>query len=395
MRKRDNAPVFLGLATVLLFLSRTYPLPSPVFELVNESWAPGFSLKLPFWHLVFTPLCSVADFLTILSFKEWGVLLAWGLLALLLVRGAARRALLVGGFGLFLAWAMFVPRPMARLEASDPDVLLVNFHSHTEVSHDGRRGNDYEQTWRWHHQQGFGANFITDHNHFEAAQAGIEESRKTWKETGMRSLEGEEVSLRLTHFLTLGNHKLVDHEPWDDDPYKIEAFVKEMRRRGITVVAALPQYWLDHWDKTLGHYMDWGITGFEIYNSDTRVLDFPVDKRRGILEECRKHNLFVTAVSDNHGWGYATAAWNAMALPGWQKLDPDKLEQAILKKLDKDRFDANLPLARAKFIPENVFELLVSPLAEAFVYWRSLQLLQVVSWTVWLWLGYAVFLLAL
>ena len=25
----------------------------------------------------------------------------------------------------------------------------------------------------------------------------------------------------------------------------------------------------------------------------------------------------MTGISDNHGWGYATAVWNAVRLPGW------------------------------------------------------------------------------
>ena len=49
---------------------------------------------------------------------------------------------------------------MARLRVGDPDVLVVDFHSHTEASHDGRRGFTDADDRAWHHDAGFDAREI-------------------------------------------------------------------------------------------------------------------------------------------------------------------------------------------------------------------------------------------
>jgi len=41
----------------------------------------------------------------------------------------------------------------------------------------------------------------------------------------------------------------------------------------------------------------------------------------------------MTGISDSHGYGFATAVWNAMRIPGWQHMDPDQLETAVLRTL--------------------------------------------------------------
>ena len=119
-------------------MSQGNSLPSPVRDAAFLSWVPGFHMQFPVWHLIFTPFCSTADYLTLLSLKQAELFCAY-LFILLFVLLAMRRALIgIGLFMVYVAWAILVPRPMGRLMAQDPDILLIDFHSHTQYSHDGR-----------------------------------------------------------------------------------------------------------------------------------------------------------------------------------------------------------------------------------------------------------------
>ena len=68
----------------------------------------------------------------------------------------------------FLVGGALWHRPMLALAGADPRDIVVDFHSHTNVSHDVRdtwmRGFDTEANLRWHTRAGFDATFITDHN---------------------------------------------------------------------------------------------------------------------------------------------------------------------------------------------------------------------------------------
>jgi hypothetical protein len=153
----------------LVLLSQAFGLPSPVRDAATLNWAPGFHLVFPTWHLLFTPFCSLADLLTVFSLRQIDVLIAWVLIGCLLA-GRKRGPLVLAFFMAFVAWGALIPRPMGRLLPDDPDVLLIDFHSHSLFSHDGRRSFSPEANMRWHRLQGYGASFITDHNRVEAAQ---------------------------------------------------------------------------------------------------------------------------------------------------------------------------------------------------------------------------------
>jgi len=371
-------------------MSQAFALPSPVRDAATGAWAQGFSLQLPSLYVLFAPFCGVAVRLSLLSYHQAIVFLIYLTMILLFGLGLRR-----AGFGLllfmfFLVWVSLIPHPMSYLVAQDPDVLLIDFHSHSAVSHDGRKSFSAASNMLWHREQGYDASFITDHNRIESSQRAKTISRDEWRETGYRSLEGEEISLFRTHLVTLGVHERIDNRPYDSDAKKIPVFITDMHKKGVPVIASIPEYWWYHWDGsslgTVADFIRWGIDGFEIINSAPKALDFPPAYRRHIVDLCRQHNLPMTGISDNHGWGYATAAWNAMRLSGWRQMDPDKLETAVLFALKIKRFEAVQVLERARYNPENLPELLAAPFADAFLYWRSLQPREAVSWVIWIWI---------
>ncbi len=367
-------------------LSQAFALPGPVRDAASLAWPNGFHLHFPAAHLLFTPFCSTADFLTVLSAKQieaFCIVLFIGIFVFLRLRTALISLMCFIGF---VAWGALIPRPMAKLVADDPDILLVDFHSHTRFSHDGRPMFTAERNMAWHQAQGYEAAFITDHNRVEASQAAFAESIANWHAVGFRSLEGEEVSLAHTHLVILGNHDRIDNRPYDSDPSRIPRFISDMRKKGIPVIASLPEYWLYHWGSGVQDFANWGIQGFEIINSAPKALDFPAAYRSQVIELCRQQNLFMTGISDNHGYGYATAVWNAMRIPGWQSLGPVLLEKAVLRGLVEQRFKAVQVLERAKFWPAGPLELAISPILDVVTYWRSLQGVQALAWVGWIWL---------
>src|SRR6185437_1814761 len=118
----------------LLLCGYAHHVPAPVWNAATLEWAAHYHLSFPVWHLVFTPFCSVADFLTTLSAQQAKCLVAWFIVGAFFFFGWKRGALAILGFIAFVAWGALVPRPMGRLIANDPDILLIDFHSHTNYS---------------------------------------------------------------------------------------------------------------------------------------------------------------------------------------------------------------------------------------------------------------------
>jgi hypothetical protein len=159
-----------------------------------------------------------------------------------------------------------------------------------------------------------------------------------------------------------------------------------MHKKGYPVIASLPEYWLYHWGGGVLDFVHCGMDGFEIINSAPKALDFPLGDRLQIVDLCRKQNLFMTGISDNHGYGYATAVWNAMRIQKWQTMDPDTLERNVLVTLKREGYNAVQVLERVQYRPQTPVQLGLSPFAEIWLYWRLLQPLQAVSWAAWVWL---------
>jgi hypothetical protein len=390
-------------ASLLLLAARFASTSGQVWDVVAGAWAPGFRLKVPFWHVVFAPLNGFADMATALSLRQGIVLLAWFLLGYLAWRGlrwarqqtrrpswlraAASEAAMLLAFllalGGLVAWVALGSRPMTFLTAADPDTLLVDLHSHTSSSWDGRKSFTWRENMRWHEAQGFNAGFITDHNVFDAAQAAWE-SDPPDAGHGYISLRGEEMSMWRQHIVLLGVHEWVAQRPWDEREL-LRPFIDRERAQGMVVQLSLPEYWLHHWGAGLDQFFGGGVHGVEIFNCAPRALDFPPAYRRQVIERCREENLYVAGVTDNHGFGSSTSVWNAMRIPDWRKMDPGTLENAILGTLKEKGFHAVQVLTRYNFAPETTLALLLSPATAAIALLRSLSPVQTLSWLLWVW----------
>ncbi|HEX9248880.1 MAG TPA: hypothetical protein VF856_05240, partial [Gemmatimonadaceae bacterium] len=172
--------------TSTLVMTAVFSL-SPLVELARPDASVTASLRTPLAYDAFAPVSNVLDALTLLSPAQYWATFA--LCAVLFlgawihrsVRSRARfvatrflRAALcfMGGTLAVIGFMLVATRPMASLALADRDLIAVDFHSHTEASHDGRPGFSPEKNREWHSSSGFDAAYVTDHMTFDGALIG-------------------------------------------------------------------------------------------------------------------------------------------------------------------------------------------------------------------------------
>ena len=174
------APAALIAAALLL------PHRAPVVDALDGVPVDGVSLEHGLGYLMLAPFLGIMDYLTVLTVPQHvvtftGIFLAYGAWRLARRRSSrsltGRLAMEVGvlaafvvGLAAFYAAGVLAYRPMARLVVDDPDVVAVDFHSHTRASHDGRWDFTEERNRAWHRGAGIQVAFIADHDSVSAAQ---------------------------------------------------------------------------------------------------------------------------------------------------------------------------------------------------------------------------------
>jgi hypothetical protein len=302
--RRHLLGVALGIAVVA---AAFMPLPALV-DAVTGSPAGDAELALPLGYLILAPVSNLLDALTQLSLdRALSLLVTW--VVLLAAIGAARPASLarriwraVAGAAipvLLAVAAVLMPRPVPRLVTSESGVAVLDFHSHTAASHDGRKGWTASRVAAWHAAQGFQAAYITDHNiPFDGSNDEV-----------IPLLPGAEWSVYRQHIVQLGTTPLIDLTPYSRDTPGMVGLFAAMHAQGAIAIASLPEYWRNHWDD-LDQFVAAGVDGFEIVNCAPKALEFPGADRRAVVTLAARHDLLVTGASDNHGWGKVTCVWN-------------------------------------------------------------------------------------
>jgi hypothetical protein len=318
-------PVAIALV-VLLLATAIHPL-SPLIDAVTGSTPGDVDLERPILYVLFAPLSNTLDALTFFSQSraEWAVavwilvLAAWGALrrseAPLTRRRRTVRALVGPGVLILLAVAaVLLPRPVPRL-TSDGVVgsasgTVIDYHAHTNASHDGRPDWTLAKFAEWHERQGFEASYVTDHN------VVYDGSLPAPPGTSISLLPGVEWSVHRQHIVAIGPVEPLPRDSFQGSTARMLRIFAAIERQGGLSIASLPEYWRYHWDD-LGAFVAAGVDGFEIVNCAPRALEFPSDLRRQVLTLARSHDLMVVGASDNHGWGQVTCVWN-VSLPGAQ-----------------------------------------------------------------------------
>ncbi len=347
---------------VLLLWSATCTLPALV-DVATGSLLTTADLTRPMGYIVFAPLSDVLDALTFLSLDRarW-LLLTWGLgLALVgvLRSGTMRQRLsrFILGPTLVVALAaatVALPRPVPRLTVDDPSLTVIDYHAHTQASHDGRPGWTVLDLAHWHAVQGFQASYVTDHN--RVLDATVDDP--------FPLLPGAEWSVYRQHVLALGEASPIDPGRYGGDTHALLALFPELHRRGALAVASIPEYWQNHWDD-LDAFVHAGVDGFEIANCAPKAIGFPPQARARVVGIARQHNLLVVGGSDNHGWGKVTCVWN-LASPS------------------AHGYEANRVIARPIALLQGEWLPWTAAYTQPWLMLRSLSWPERVSWLTWI-----------
>ena len=411
----ERFAVPLGLSALLL-CARLMSAPA-LSDPVSNAAPPSLYLDVPWLYLVLAPLFTLWDGVSMLSMTRLvgfliGLALLYGIWRIgRLVQPRLGRAhgarfsvlreitVLAVSLALLVGFVMagaLWHRPMLSLAGTTPEEMVVDFHSHTNVSHDVRdtwmRGFDAEANRRWHDRAGFDAAFITDHN-VGSRESGVEsrESGVESRESGVGSREsgaaptvlcpGIEISAWRAHIVLLGSSEPVDRRQYPSSAGLLRLLADSDSAYGALSLASLPEYHRHHWQR-LDTLASAGLDGFEIVNASPKANELTRQEVQTVIGVARSHNLFVAGVSDSHGWGATSMVWNLVHVPHASGADPCS---AVLRQL-RTGFPAVRVVERHRLRSDDWWPMWLTPLGVVWETWRGMGLALTAAWLIWIWL---------
>jgi hypothetical protein len=220
---------------------------------------------------------------------------------------------------------------MASLVSNNPNILLVDFHSHTDASHDGH--SSVERRRAWHARAGFDAAYVTDHASVAAAERGIASNPRSAAD-GVMLLQGIEVTWSGEHVTILGAERLYRGLLTDN---KRDVDVRGLEL-GSLITGREPVLIWNHPHRLQGVPVasgpgSAGIRAIEIVNGAPDDRDALRRNHRALVELAQQSNLALTTGTDHHGWGYAAPGWTLMRIFNWRSLGSDDLSNRIEQAL--------------------------------------------------------------
>jgi len=386
------------LLLLIVLLSAAFWAPNPPYieDAVTRSAASGFGIHIPPGRIVFEPFLGPLLFFLRAdqALLVYLFLAFWSMVAFLAGRmlhekrtrsrwsDAIRTGFAQGVLWLpvililFVATMLFIlfsPLPSNTITHNDPDVVLVNFHSHTYNSHDG-----VISPWRlidWHERNGFDAFFLTEHNHHTITLELAQQQIDSLLPPAPLLLVGQEYS-GSNHLLLLGLIR-----PFNSKDYSDQAAIDTAHAHGGAAVLA---HWFAPGKRTrpLMHYVTAGVDGFEIANQAEGIY-YPGRYMQQLHTVAREQSLLLIGSVDYHGYGPACFAWNALHIPGWRTRSRSDQSEAIMDLLrSRDQSRLQVLLYRDRERIASGLEWL-SPFITVLDYFRSLNLWQMLSWLLW------------
>jgi len=397
----------LGLTTLLL-CARLVSAPT-LSDPIAGTAPPSLGLSVPWLYLALAPLFTLWDGVSMLSMTRLkgflvglvGLYLAWRVGRLLWTRrdrGAGPApglsllkeirilavSLLV--LVLFLVGGALWHRPMLALRGVDPRDMVVDFHSHTNVSHDvggtWMDGFDTDANLRWHTRAGFDATFITDHNEV-SRESGVGSQETGERNSGGATVfcPGIEVSAWRAHIVLLGDTLPVDRSRYNGSLDELLTLLATSDSAlGALSVASLPEYRRNHWDR-LDTLIAAGLDGFEVVNASPKANELPRAERDSVIALARAHNRFVVGVSDSHGWGATSMVWNLVHTAEGRSSDPC---HAVLQSL-RTGFPAVSIIERHRLRPDSWWPSWLTPVGVVWETWRGMGWALTGAWIIWIW----------
>lgn len=347
LRHRLRAvPVGLLAVVALVALSALFRR-DPVFDAATLGKVTEVSLTAPTSYLLMAPVSNMLDTLTLLSLRQHialfiTIVVGYGLWWWLMGRARtatatpgrrALREIARIGVGLVVLVAIYaavtiMPRPMAQLERA-ADVLAIDFHAHTRLSHDGRPDWTPEDVRNWHRDAGFDVAFITDHRTFDGA-------REAWANNPPRAGEGTtllpgiEVVWNGEHINVLDADRMYrgilteNLRDIDQDALILASSIPGTEPVLIETIPGRPEKAVAAAGPGTA-----GVRAIEIIDGSPKGLGQGRRERARIVALADSLNLALVAGSDHHGWGHTSTGWTLMFIPEWRAISPEQLTNAI------------------------------------------------------------------
>ncbi|HEY0778235.1 MAG TPA: hypothetical protein VGD56_09740, partial [Gemmatirosa sp.] len=357
------------------------PVPGVVAPPAVPAAVEPVALSLPAAYVALSPLARAADALCLLSTPQHAAVLATVVAGAVALRvAAARRRVWVDGVlirerrslprafaaesvaaALTLAFllaayagAILGPRPMAGLTVADPDLVRVDFHSHTAASHDVPAL--ITPAWRraWHTAAGYDLAFVSDHRAIAGAAVTAGNPRRAGD--GLSLLPALEARLGSVHVIVLGLTP-ADSALVPDD--HMESVLPRLERAGAlpdgdrpVTIATIPDPVLDALTPAA---RDGAAALRAVEVADGAPRGYAQADRDGaaIAARAAALGLIPVVASNHHGWGRTTAGWNLVRVPGWRAMTPEQLGDLVVGAVRDGRRDLVTPVLRARVTVPN------------------------------------------
>lgn len=409
MNQRRAIPRFTLplLLTALILCARLGAAPA-LSDPVSGIAPPSLHLDVPALYLTFAPLFTLWDGVSMLSMTRlvgfltgmvvlylfwrlgralviryrWSPAQAAPLSVLHEIKVLAVSLILFAGFVVVGAgWH----RPMLSLAGTADDDIVVDFHSHTNVSHDVRdtwmEGFDAQANRQWHRRAGFDAAFLTDHNTVEALATMNAGGETAVRDTAAVLCPGVEVSAWHAHIVLLGSTVAVDRSRYNKSlDGLLSLLASSDSAYGALSVASLPEYRRHHWGR-LDALAAAGLDGFEVVNASPKANELTRREVDSVIAVAREHDKFVVGVSDSHGWGATSMVWNLVRSPSPESGDPCS---TVLQAL-RTGFSAVRIVERHRLRPGDWWPMWLTPLGVVWETWRSMGWVLTSGWLLWIW----------
>jgi hypothetical protein len=369
---------------------------SPLVDLTRSGSAVTASLRTSLAYDIIAPVSNILDALTLLAPVQFGATFALCLVTFFgfwtyhsarsragfVATSLARAALVFIGGTIAIVGVMIVAiRPMASLGLSDRDLITVDFHSHTDASHDGRVGFNAERNREWHSSSGFNAAYVTDHRTFDGALSGMTRNPARSGDATVL-LPGVELRDGDEHPILIGadpKRMRITSPDWGKDPVEAEpgpvppvlllTLPGNLRR--------IPS------DETEGPVR---LKAVEISDGSPRGMAQTARDRDEILAFAGRLRLAALSGSDNHGWGRTAPAWSVLRIPGWREMTPAELDASIRQTIVTQGPRAISVIGRrTPPLPRNKVEAALGGIPVGLTMMRTMSLSDRLSWLVWSW----------
>ncbi|HEY4306169.1 MAG TPA: hypothetical protein VGM82_16980 [Gemmatimonadaceae bacterium] len=399
--RRLSIPWFPVALTLLLLITAALAV-DPIRDAVTGAPVDETRLSAPASYFLMAPFSSVFDTLTLLGVGQHIALLLWviGVFVVVRVWLAQHRettvktevksaGLLLLGIFVVYAAATMLPRPMAQLLSSDSEVIIVDFHSHTKYSHDGRFDWNEDDVRSWYRGAGFNAAYITDHRTFEGAERGIAANSGQAGENvvllqGIEAFyKGEHVNVLSAgrRFRGLLNDSLKDV---DAEALRMASIIPAA---SPTMIETIPGK-LDAVRTIASTDTSAGVNAIEVVDGAPRGLSQSRRDRDRIVHLADSLNLALVTGSDNHGWGFAAAGWTLLRIPGWRGMRTDSLSNRIEQVVHFGRRRASR-VAERVVAGSGFFQLAFAAPVIAWRMFTTLSSDERVAWIIWIWAVFA------